>query len=158
MSTKTPVSFYRVVPVTTPAAGAEWAMTVPGQGFWRVISIAWRLITDATVADRNVILVADDQTDTYIESRSSVDQAASLTTRYSAFAGASPGGFATTLVQLALPGEGLVLAPGHRLRSRTVNRQAGDAFDSIRALVQEFPMGPDVEWLPSATTQLAAMG
>lgn len=158
MSTKAPVSFYRPVTITNPAAGAEFIIQPPGGAFWRVVGLAFRLVTDANVADRNVNLSLNDQTDTYTECRSGVDQAASLTGRYSAFPGASPGGFAITLVNIALPEGGALLQPGHRLTSRTVNIQVGDQYSLIRALVQEFPQGPGDEWLPTVDTQIYAMG
>lgn len=158
MTTKAPVSYYRLVTISDPAPGSEFAIVAPGQGIWRVVSVAWRLVTSAAVADRNVNLVADDQTDIYLQSRSGVDQSAGLTGTYGAFAGAAPGGFPATLINLALPNDGLILQPGHRLRSRTVNIQAADQFSLIRALVQEFPQGPIVEWLPTVSTQIYAMG
>lgn len=158
MSTKLPVTFYKLVVVDNPAVSTEISILAPGQGIWRVKSIAFRYTTDANVADRNVILQADDQSDVYWESRSSVDQSAGLTSRYSAFPGASPGGFATTLINLALPDEGLVLQPGYRLRTRTVNKQVGDQYTFIRLQVQEFPQGPDFEWLPTVQAQIEAMG
>lgn len=158
MSTKAPVSFYRPVTIANPAAGAEFTIQPPGGALWRVVGLAFRLVTDVTVADRNVNLSINDQTDTYTECRSGVDQAASLTGRYSAFSGAAVGGFAITLVNIALPTGGAILQPGHRLMSRTVNIQAGDQFSLIRALVQEFPQGPVEEWLPTVDTQVFAMG
>lgn len=158
MSTKGPGSFYQVAQRPNPAAGAEFALTAPGQGLWRVYSIAFTLTTSAVVAARRVTLLADDQTDVWGVFPSTVDQAASGVVRYGAFGGAVGGGLATAALTIALPEGGVLLMPGHRLRSSTTLIDAGDQYTAIRALVQEFPAGPDEEWLPSVDTLISQMG
>lgn len=158
MSTKSPVGYYRTVLVPTPAVGAEFVMTSPGQGTWVVLSLAWVLATAVGGSDRTVTLIADDQTDVWFRSLSGVSQAGAVTANYGAFPGVFSGGFATSLVNIALPSEGLVLLPGNRLRSSTPNLAAGDQFSAIRAQVREYPMGPEFEWLPTSTVQVELMG
>lgn len=157
MTTKSAVSFLQTVPIANPAAGQEFTIKAPGQGLWRVISLAFTLTTSAAVANRRVSLFADDQTDTYWASGSSVDLTAGVGTRVSAFAGAVATGVLGGAVTIALPHNGLPLQPGHRLRSSTLNLDVADAYTAVRALVQEYPYGPDFEWLPTVPVQIAAM-
>jgi hypothetical protein len=157
LSTKSAVSFYQVAAATPPAAGTEFALRAPGQGLWRVISVAFLFTTSAAVANRRVALVADDQTDIWFAAESTVDVAAGAAVRFGAYPGASASGLTAVLVNIPLPDGGLVLQPGHRLRSLTTLLDVGDTYTQIRAQVQEYPQGPDFEWLPSVDTQLAAM-
>lgn len=157
MSTKSQVSFLQTAVGATPAAGAEFTIKAPGQGLWRIISLSFTLATSAVVANRRVALLADDQTDVYFAAASSVDLTASLTTRVSAFGGAAATGVVGGAINIALPRDGLPLQPGHRLRSSTLNLDVGDQYSAIRALVQEYPYGPDYEWLPTVPVQLAEM-
>jgi hypothetical protein len=158
VSTKSSVSFYQVVTVPTPAAGAEFTLRAPGQGLWRVVSLAFTFTASAAVANRRVALVADDQTDVWFAAESTVDVAAAAAVRFGAYAGANAAGLTAVLVNIPLPNEGLLLQPGHRLRSSTALLDVGDAFTLIRAQVQEYPQGPEFEWLPTVDTQIASMG
>lgn len=157
MSTKSPVSFPQVASGALPAAGAEFTLRAPGQGLWRVLSLAFVLTTSAVVANRRVALLADDQTDVWWAAESTVDIAASLATRFGAYPGAAATGLANFTVNIPLPHGGLILQPGHRVRSSTALIDAGDQFSAIRALVQEYPYGPTLEWLPTVPVQLADM-
>lgn len=158
MVTKGPVSYYKIVNVPDPVAGEEWTLTVPGDQIWRIESLVARLVTSAVVANRRAVLRADDQQDVWYAALATADQAASQTMRYGAFAGASPNGLAGVMGTIALPTSGLVLLPGYRLFTVTANLDAGDQWSQVRALVQSFPQGPDIEWLPTVDTQLFEMG
>lgn len=157
MSTKRPAVYHRLVTIPDPAAGVNFVITAPGQELWRVLSVAWVFNTSAAVANRHVGLVADDQTDTWFTSRSSLDVPASSAVAYGAFPGAAPGGVITNMASIALPNDGLLLQPGHRLRSFTANIQGGDTFTAVRALVQCYPQGPADEFLPITELQLTPM-
>lgn len=157
MSTKSPVSFLQVASRPAPSAGAEFTLSAPGQGLWRVMSLAFTLTTSAVVANRRVALLADDATDVWFAAESTVDVAASLTTRFGAYPGAAAAGLAASVVNIPLPHGGLILQPGHRVRSSTTLIDAGDQYSAIRALVQEYPYGPEFEWLPTVPVQLAEM-
>jgi hypothetical protein len=158
MSTKSAVSFLQVATIATPVAGAEFTIRAPGQGIWRILSLAFLLTTSAVAANRRVALVADDQTDVWFAAESTVDVAAGSAVRFGAYPGAPSAGLTAVLVNLPLPYGGLVLQPGHRLRSSTTLIDVGDAYTQIRAQVQEYPQGPDLEWMPTTDTQLAEMG
>lgn len=157
MPTKGPGPFLQVAQVAAPAAGAEFTLRAPGQGIWRVMSLAFTFVTSAVVANRRVSLLADDQTDVWFAAVSTVDLTATSTTRLSAYQGAAATGVAGSIVTVALPQDGLLLMPGYRLRSSTAGIDAGDQYSAIRAELIEYPEGPDLEWLPSVYTQIGAM-
>lgn len=158
MVTKAPVPYFQVTSLANPAAGAEFILRAPGQGVWRVISVAFLFTASVVVANRRIALLADDQTDIWFAAESTVDVAASAAVRFGAYAGAASVGLTAVLVNLPLPTDGLILQPGHRLRTSTANIDVGDQYSQIRAQVQEFPQGPEIEWLPSVDSQLSEMG
>lgn len=131
------------------AAQTEWAVTAPGQGLWRVISVHFSLATDATASNRSVGLFMDDGSDTYFRTVAASVQTASLTWSYCAFQGAGQSDSTGNQNFMPLPGDGLWLQPGWRLRSSTDNFQAGDRYSAVNVLVEEFPNGPSREWAPT---------
>lgn len=149
MPVKQNAPYHRAISLANPAAGAEFTITGPGKGLWRVISVAFRLVTDATVAARVPILTGDDGTTVWLKTADNTSQAASLTVDYGAFAGAAAGSVAGVYTHFPLGDNGVILYPGWRLRSTTSALQAGDQYSNIGFLVEEFPNGPSMEWLPT---------
>lgn len=149
MGVKERVPFLKCHTVASPAAGAEWTLTAPGQGLWRVISLAFTITTDATVSNRSPGLLMDDGTSVVWRSVAAAVQTASLTWDYSAFAGAGNSDNTGQFNYFPLPTEGLIMQPGWRLRSNTNNLQAADAITAIAAFVEEYPNGPAMEWQPT---------
>ncbi len=139
---------YQVVQVAQPAAGAEFTLRATGQGAWRVLSLAFTLATSAVVANRRIALLADDGTDVWGAFPSANDQAASLNMRYGAHDGAVSNAFGGTAWSIPLPATGLLLLPGHRLRSTTLNIDVADQYSAVRALVREFLLGEAGRWGP----------
>lgn len=123
---------------TDPAANQEISETVPTGKRWRVQAVQFSLVTDATVANREVVVVVDDGTSTLFQSPAGANQAASLTWAYSVGNVGSPvaGTTATTVRQIVLPN--LLLPAGSRIRTATTNRQSGDNFGAPKLLVQEY--------------------
>lgn len=136
------VPFIKTVRVPTPAAGAEFTMPARGGEWWRVISMVATFTTDANVADRTVTLVGDDGTDVFWRAGAAAVQAAGATGLLSATAGLGQSQVAGGVSAFPLPGEGLWLQSGWRVRSVTTNIQVGDTFTGIIALVQQFDTGP----------------
>lgn len=136
------VPYLRVIPVTQPAAGAEFTLQAPGSAHWRVLSVRFRLTTDATVAGREVALLADDGTNVFWQTAVDGGQAASLGTDYGTNDSANNYGGANVFRPLNFPAMGLWLESGNRLRSSTLNIQAGDQYSAVVAQVQEFHSGP----------------
>jgi hypothetical protein len=76
-------------------------------------------------------------------------QAASLTRGYSAWEGSVSEAAISGDGILGFPTNGLLLPIGNTLQSSTLAIQATDQYSAIVALVEEFPSGPGVEWLPT---------
>lgn len=140
--------YLRVVTIANPAAGAEFTLRTPGESIWRVLSVRFRFTTDATVAGREVALIADDGTNAYWQTAVDGGQAASLGTDYATNQAFNVTGGANVFRPLNYPPEGLWLGPGNRLRTSTLNIQAGDQFSAIVAQVQEFHSGPGAIIVP----------
>jgi hypothetical protein len=157
MATKHETPFHQIVRLANPTVGTEFILTAPGQGIWRVISVTFQLVTSAVVANRRVGLIADDSTDTWFATVAAADQTATQTSTYCAFTGAAAGSATPGIARFPLPIDGLILWPGNRLRSSTTALDIGDQYQSIRAQVEELPMGPTFEWLPSTATQVAVL-
>lgn len=149
MGVKLNVPYLKAKIVVSPAAGAEFTITAPGEGLWRVISVAFTLTTDATVSNRSPSLLMDDGTSVVWRSCAAAVQTASLAWDYCAFAGAGNSDNTGSSNYFPLPDSGLILPAGWRLRSSTGNLQAADAITAVAAFVEEYPNGPAVEWQPT---------
>lgn len=158
MTTKAPVSYYKVVPVAQPAVGTEFTLTAPGGEYWRVVSLRFTLVTSAAVANRTPRLRVSDGTDVYASHGPVAVQAAGVTLAYSAHEGSAVRAAIGGEAGLSWPTRGHLLQPGHRIVSSTDLIDVGDQYSAIVALVQSFPAGPDLEWLPTVDTQVSEMG
>lgn len=125
-----PVVVDRIL-VATPAAGAEWSVTLPGNQIWEVRSITATLVTSAAVATRRPSLVIDDQTTTFMRLVSGITSAASLTTVWSWVNGYDlETGASGSAVTDPFPAD-LTLPAGHRIRSVTAAIDVADQWSSI---------------------------
>lgn len=158
MTTKAPVSYYKMVAVAAPAAGANFELKTPGGEFWLLHSITFRFVASGAVGNRLVHLFADDQTDVYYRVPANSIVAAAGDQRFSGFPGAPQSAAIGNEVVFPLPNGGLLLPPGWRFRTSTDAIDVADQYSEIRALVQSFPQGPADEWLPSVDTQIYEMG
>lgn len=136
----------RLVRIPNPAAGAELSIDSDTGELWLVRSIVATLTTDATVANRVPVLLADDGTTEYFRTRSESVQAASLAVVYCGFSGSAGGVVAGASVPLPWPTDGLPLPPGHRLRTSTVAIVAGDQWSAVGLWVDAYPHGTGAEW------------
>lgn len=132
---------YRVVPVASPAAGANLEVTSTGGFFWLLRSLVFDLTTDANVADRLAVLETTDGSNVYWRAAAGEVQAASLTHQYSAFPGADGSLTAGTVRGIPLDAFGLVIPPGHILRTDVDNIQVGDQLSAIALHVLEMESG-----------------
>lgn len=123
---------------TNPAAGAEISEAVPTNARWLVRGLYGQLIVDATVANRLVTLVLDDGTNVIYKIPDAAAQTASTTwDYYMSLLGESRVG-ATGASQIALMLPNLFLSGGYRVRTITVNLQAGDDYGAPRLEVEEW--------------------
>lgn len=126
----------RTIAGTDPAANTSISETVPTGARWRLHSMAFSLVTDANAANREVSITFDDGATAYMVAASGVNQAASLTRRYSAAKGGIRGAAATAAeITIALPD--VWLPAGHRIRTVTTNIQAGDNYGAPLLHVEE---------------------
>lgn len=132
---------YRAIPVTAPGAGNEISTGPTGSHLWVVRSVVATLTTDATVADRHVVLTLGDGTTTYWLAGAGAVQAASAAQRYSAYPGADGSLTAGDTSGIPLDAYGLVVNPGHVLATETDNLQAADAYSAVALHVLEMETG-----------------
>ena len=115
---------------TDPIAGVEISESVPGPAgtLWRLISISFQLVTDATAVKRTVSLVVDTgaAAEIYYAVAADFTQARNSTVRYSLGVGIISDVVLETVL-MPIP-TGLFLLFGDRFRTVTNNIQAGDNF------------------------------
>lgn len=118
---------------SNPAAGSEISITVPANERWRLMSMMFTFATDATVSNRRPHIVIDDGANPLWEWVMPVDQAASLSIRYSGgvttseFAG--PGAPRQSVTSFSIPQ--VTLESGWRIITNTTNLQAGDDYSAV---------------------------
>jgi hypothetical protein len=127
----------RLIAGTNPAAAAEITEAVPTGAAWKLHALSAQLVTDATVANRNVRLMADDGANIYVMSDANYAHPGSTTLAYSAKALPTQAVGASTFVNIPWPHD-LVLPAGHRIRTLTQNIQAGDNWGVPLLYVEEW--------------------
>jgi hypothetical protein len=157
MPTRAQSPFYSVLMATQPAAGAELEIKATGQGLWRIPSLRARFVADANVANRTVVLTADDGTDEVWRVAYNAVVAAGGDVVLCAYSGAIQSTVSAGTATVPLPTDGLILLPGWRLRTSTGSIQVGDQYSDIQALIHEYPFGALEEWLPGVAAQQSTM-
>lgn len=137
-----------------PAAGADWTLTPTGLGAWRILSLTAILTASGAVANRSVVLVADDQTTTFFRLPALAAQTAGQVVHYDAFDGSSVSNSLTGDQLLDWPNGGLVLRQGYRLRSITTGIDVADQWSAIAAMIEELPSGRRFLTTPVGTYQV----
>ncbi len=128
----------RVVLVSSPAAGAEFSVAVPGGVLWRVASIKARLTTAVAAANRQPNLEVTDGTTFLFGVGAVSNQVASSVVDHSWIQG-----YATNAADFT-PGEWSNFFPefplldGYVIRTNTGNIQAADQWSQVVALVDEY--------------------
>lgn len=142
----------RAIIGTDPVAGSDFVETVPAGVQWRIVSIYATFVTDATVIGRRVKLAMDGGAlpDFYrSEANGSLPgtgQPANITDVYIwAITGrtsivATPIGPPLTFDLLIPLANAIILGPGMRFKSETLNIQAGDNWGAPSFLVEEWPV------------------
>lgn len=121
-----------------PAAGAAFTQAVDGRYFVRVLSIAVRLVTSATVANRNVFVEYLDDAGVRVALAGQVStQAASLTVDqfFDCYRSASVAALDSSNLAQIPP---LLLPPTYSFRIGALNLQAGDQFSRVRFCWERF--------------------
>lgn len=120
-----------VVYGTTPAAGANFSLTSPGRPGWLLVAVTFRLVTDATVADRAVTVDYDDGNGSLFASNGFGAVVQATTTELFAFQ--------ANVGQAAWNTEGQAFVPllpaefqgGQKLQVNVLNIQATDQLDRL---------------------------
>lgn len=123
-----------VVPVASPAAGSDWALTVPAGHLYQLLAVSAQLVTSATVATRVARLQVSDGNAVFLDLPPTATQAASLTRRY-AWAPHAPGLAIGSGILSFVPD--LALQTGWKLQTTTDLIDATDAWTAIRVLVAD---------------------
>jgi len=117
--------------VASPAAGADWAYTVPVGQSLKLSAVRARLITDITAASRFPVLqVTDASGNIVFESITTTAQPASTTKDYS-WANVGERDTSTTYSPAALVFPDLIIPAGYIIDMDTLNIQAGDQWSAI---------------------------
>lgn len=131
----------RSITGATPAAGAEISETVPTGARWQVLTFRYQLVTSATAANRQSVLLFDDGTTNLAYFGGDPAEAASATYLYAYAAGFSPiTGAPTNAIGRGLP-TAVLLPAGARIRTQTGSIQAGDQYSVVQYLVREWIEG-----------------
>jgi len=122
--------------VSDPGAGNEFTIVVPDRRRWRILAVRFRLTTDVTEADRVVHLHLGDSANIFADVCVTTAHAASTLKTYNF------SNFGSTQLApvdcLYIPLPPLPLSAGFRILTATDLLKGGDAFSSIRYLVEEW--------------------
>ena len=128
------------IPVSNPAAGADWTQAVPSLARWRILSVKATLTTSAAAANRCAQLALGVPGSLVYVAVPAVLQAASLTYIYNFGAGVTTllatVGATTLSVITAIPVD-FWLQNGASIASATQNIQAADQWSGIQIQVEE---------------------
>jgi hypothetical protein len=127
----------RVVPIASPAAGADFTITTPGESTWSVLSIAATLTTSAVVANRVPVLRMTDGSSVLWRVPALVAVTASLTTQVSWVAelGYQQAALSGGALTVGLPP--MYLQPGNIVALTTSALDVGDTWTNIVVQVAE---------------------
>lgn len=121
-----------------PAAGADWAITVPAGARWRISSFAATLTTSATVANRIVRLQMNDAAvNNIMQTAPTAVIPASTTAVVSGFPGQSTPTTDPLTINVAMPGNP-ILPSAFRIVTSTIGIQAGDQWSAIWFEVEDW--------------------
>jgi len=123
--------------VTTPAAGADWSITVPGAERWHFVSLSATFTAAVAVANRQVEIIVDDGVNVYWVDDASASITASTVNTITATTTNVPTGVVTTIQNVTLP-PGLTIPGNHRIRSNTLNIAAADTWTNIFMLLEKW--------------------
>lgn len=120
-----------IVPVPTPAAGADWSIHVPNGELWDVLSIRGTLTTSSDAANRVANVVYTTGEVEYFRSAAGTLIVASKVAQVSFIAGVSAPVAVGLTYQGALPPNKTYVPGGHFIRSATEAIDDTDAWTAV---------------------------
>lgn len=121
-----------VIPGVSPAAGADWTVTVPAGHIYQLLAVFATLVTSAAAATRIARLLFTDGDSTFLELPPFTSQIASLTRRYAWI----PAGQAySTGLGILSPLPELTLMAGWTIGTATDVVDVGDQWGTIKVAV-----------------------
>ena len=130
----------RAITGSDPAAGAEMSETVPTGARWRLLGLAIELVTDATAANRDLILQVNNGVGLFWASDPNQSQAASVTRTHVAAQGSRRLNPTAGTAMWHYPHD-MDLLGGFVLTTSTTSIQAGDNYGAPELLVREWLSG-----------------
>ena len=127
----------RIVVGTNPAAGAEITEAAPTNAVWKLLALWIQLICDATVINRNVIVIIDDATNTLLALAPDLAQTASQSIEYNMAPHLADRDTAI-ISRLTTPLPIIDLPQAYRFRTGTAFIQAGDNYAAPIFEVEEW--------------------
>lgn len=127
----------RSITGATPALGAEISEAVPNNRRWQLLALSATIITSASGGNRTPTLTIDDGTNLFYQSFGYSSSAPSTTTRFTASSVVPSQAFVSGSLLMGVPLP-FPLKTGFRIRSVTLNLQAGDQWSAPQYLVQEW--------------------
>lgn len=137
-----------------PAPAAGFTITPTRSEAWRLRSLAFQLVTDATVGNRNITLAIGDGNDVWWRGAIPTLVPASQTVQYTAYDGGFPGTDAGGLVTLRWPAYGPTLRLGDVLTVALTGAGVADQISAIAAFILEYPTGPWFQQIPDQPTDV----
>lgn len=125
----------RSITGSVPAAGAEISEAVPTNARWRLVALRYSLTTAVAVANRTSRLQIDDGANIIFTVDPSFLQTASLTDAYD-WGPNMPQLATNSTIHQSFP-PNVILGPGFRIRTNTLNIQAADQYTAPQYLVEE---------------------
>jgi hypothetical protein len=126
-----------VITGADPAVNTQWTITVPASTIYKVYLVRATLVTDATVANRQVSLQIDDGTTTLYQGYCGQNSVASTTNTFN-WGAVGASSTASAAIQSVVAPFPIFLGPGYRLRSAVGAFQAGDDWGAPVAYVTSY--------------------
>lgn len=125
----------RTIIVTSPAAGADFTVPVPGGVTWLLLSLSATLVTSAVVANRTPVLTLTDGSTTSVRVPLAAVVAASSTAKASWIRNYGDKNVAAPSAAIVQGFPGFPLASNYQLAMSTQNLDVGDQWSAIALLV-----------------------
>lgn len=129
---------------TNPAAAGSFTRTVDGGVFERYVAISCRLVTDANVANREVVVQYRDSDGNVIDQNGINSVVTAGSTEDFFFNAFQPLVVVTVNSSALIPLHPVMLLPTWSMRILLVNAQAGDQLSRIRLVLEQFYSDADV--------------